>query len=243
MMVAGGAVSFGGSFVLGWLTQTTRATEGAGEAMSMDSIETDASATGLETAILPPPQASPIGTSGAGHEDTTKAMTEKRLKSLICEIQENIRQYKDKLQGLELLEQRLQIAQETLKEDVETLNNLRIEVAAMIARLQSERDKLLKSRVEIAQMEKANLMSIASAYDKMDVTSAGRILTNMCVMGKSATQKDDFGGGNSGMNDAVKILYYMGERTKAKLLAELVNSEPKLAAVLCQRLKQTVERE
>jgi hypothetical protein len=34
----------------------------------------------------------------------------------------------------------------------------------------------------------------------------------------------------------------MTERTKAKLLAELVTSEPKLAAVLCERLKEIVEQ-
>jgi hypothetical protein len=39
------------------------------------------------------------------------------------------------------------------------------------------------------------------------------------------------------IDDAVKILYYMTERTKAKLLAEIVTGEPKLAALLCQRLK------
>jgi hypothetical protein len=39
----------------------------------------------------------------------------------------------------------------------------------------------------------------------------------------------------------VKILHYMTERTKAKLLAEMVNSEPKLTAALCERLKQIAE--
>jgi flagellar motility protein MotE (MotC chaperone) len=45
------------------------------------------------------------------------------------------------------------------------------------------------------------------------------------------------------IDDAVKILFYMTERTKAKLLAEMVTSEPKLAAILCQRLKRIVEQE
>ncbi|MHC4571754.1 MAG: hypothetical protein ACYS0C_06730, partial [Planctomycetota bacterium] len=95
--------------------------------------------------------------------------------------------------------------------------------------------KLLKSRVEIAKSEKANLLSIAAAYDKMDSASAGKILTNM-------SQMQD-GSGSTTFDDAVKILHYMTERTKAKLLAELVTSEPKLAAVLCQRLKQIIEEE
>jgi hypothetical protein len=33
----------------------------------------------------------------------------------------------------------------------------------------------------------------------------------------------------------------MTERTKAKLLAEMVNTEPQLTAVLCQKLKKVVE--
>ena len=99
---------------------------------------------------------------------------------------------------------------------------------------EEEREKLLKSRIEIARAEKANLISIAAAYDKMDATKASEILTNMSKM-------QDSSDGN-GFDDAVKILYCMTERTKAKLLAELTTSEPKLAAVFCQRLKQIIER-
>jgi hypothetical protein len=46
---------------------------------------------------------------------------------------------------------------------------------------------------------------------------------------------------SSSFDDAVKILHYMTERTKAKLLAELATSEPALAAAMCKRLKQIVE--
>ena len=154
---------------------------------------------------------------------------------LAPEVREKIEDYNNKLKGLELKEQRLQIAQDVLKEDVEELNNLRVELTSIVASLKGERDKLLKSRVEVAQTEKANLMSIAATYDKMDATSAGKILTNMNQMESSRHRSD------SGIDDAVKILHYMTERTRAKLLAELVTSEPKLAAVLCRRLKQIIE--
>ena len=111
----------------------------------------------------------------------------------------------------------------------------------MIAGLKEERDKLLKTRLEISQAEKANLTTIATAYDKMDASSASKILASMCtgdVTGKQAGQVRLWA---SGFDDAVKILRYMSERTKAKLLAELVNTEPKLAAALCERLKQITE--
>ena len=54
-------------------------------------------------------------------------------------------------------------------------------------------------------------------------------------------QGTEAGKAYSSFDDAVKILYYMSERTKAKLLAEVATSEPALAAALCKRLKQIVE--
>ena len=98
------------------------------------------------------------------------------------------------------------------------------------------RDKLLKTRVDIDKAEKDNLVSIAATYDKMDPISAGKILSTMCTK-----QSADVGEGSSGFYDAVKILHYMTERTKAKVLAELVTSEPQLASLLCQRLKRVSE--
>lgn len=134
------------------------------------------------------------------------------------------------------------MTQDVLKEDIENLNTLRIELTSIIANLKSERDKLLKSRLEIGQTEKTNLVSIAATYDKMDVTGASKIFTNMCAaQDTSEIQAIEADNVSSSFDDAVKILHYMTERTKAKLLAELATSEPALAAALCQRLKQIVE--
>jgi flagellar motility protein MotE (MotC chaperone) len=60
----------------------------------------------------------------------------------------------------------------------------------------------------------------------------------MCT---SQTQLGKIDNQSSGFEEAVKILYYMTERTKAKLLAELTSPEPKLAAFLTQRLNQIIE--
>jgi flagellar motility protein MotE (MotC chaperone) len=242
MIGAGALVSFGGAFVFGWLTQSPKSSEGPGGSISSDSVPIAGAAAGPEEVMLAPLETASIGMSSVGRENMKKAMTEKQLKSLVYELRESVREHKNKQQGLAHLEQRLQMAEETLQKDIEHLNNLRVDLASMVSRLQSERDKLLKSRVEIAQAEQANLMSLASAYDKMDVSSAGKILTNMCVMGESRAPTEGSKGGGA-MDDAVKILHYMNERTKAKLLAELVNSEPKLTAALCQRLKQIVKEE
>ena len=166
-------------------------------------------------------------------------MTEMQLKNLIQDVREKMQEYSNRLQALAVRERRLQVTQDVLKEDIENLNSLRIELASTIANLKSERDKLLKSRLEIDQTEKVNLVSIAATYDKMEVTGASKILVNMCGTQDTSTMQHNETG--SSFNDAVKILHYMTERTKAKLLAELASSEPDLAAALCQRLKQIVE--
>ena len=225
---AGGLVSFTGMFVLAWLTTKTPIYQ------QVDANQPTLAIAGPNE-VLQLPQAA--GTTGVDDKATKKIMTEQQLKSLVYEVREKIQQYDGKLKDLELREQRLQTAHDTLKKDIENLNNTRVELASIVANLKSERDRLLKTRVEIEEAEKANFISIAAAYDKMDAASASKILGSMC-------ENQTAGGtmaGSSGLDDAVKILHYMTERTTAKVLAELVNTEPKLAALLCQRLKQITE--
>jgi len=228
MTAVAGLVSFAGTFAFAWFTKTAPASRG-------DKSSESTVARGEAEMNLLQPEAAATGTVGTVGDKMKKAMTEKQLKSLIYDIQEKMQEYNDKLQNLQVRKQRLQIAHSLIRNDIEKLNNLRIELASTVASLKSERDKLLKSRVEIAQTEKANLMSIAATYDKMNAASASKILTNM--------SKTQYGKESNNLDDVVKILHYMTERTKAKLLAELVTSEPKLAAALCRRLKQIVEKE
>jgi len=228
---AAGLVSFAGAFVLGWLNKPPLAS-------GPDESGQPTLAGGGAVPELPQPGAGVIGAVGTASDIEKKAMTEKQLKNLVFEVREKVQEYNNKLLDLEVREQRLQMAQDTLKQDIENLNDLRIELATIVANLKDERDKLLKSTLEVAQTEKANLVLIAASYDKMDASSAGKIVISMCT---SQTQPDKVDSQSSGFDEAVKILYYMTERTKAKLLAELTNTEPRLAAFLTQRLKQIVE--
>jgi len=222
-----GLISFAGAFAFAWFTKTAPANQAKGSNESK--VTVPKTGPGLSH-----PQADALGTVGSTNDKMKNAMTGKQLKGLVYDIQEKMQEYNDKLQRLQVREQRLQIAHNLLKKDIEKLNNLRTELASTVAGLKSERDKLLKSRAEISKTEKANLISIAATYDKMDAASASKILTNM-----SQTQNADK---VTNIDDAVKILYYMSDRTKAKLLAEVATSEPKLAATLCERLKQIVEK-
>jgi hypothetical protein len=229
---AAGLVSFTAAFTLAWLTKTTPENESdqsykqtlAGDENQLNLLQT---------------QVSVMSSADGSDTKIKKTIKEKQLKGLIYEVREKMQKYDNKLQSLEVREQRLQTAHDIIKKDIEELNSLRIELASIVAGLKTEREKLLKSRLQIAEAEKSNLMSMAATYDKMDPVSAGKILTNICA---TARLKDgEFGEHGTSLDDAVRILHYMTERTKAKLLAELVTSEPKLSAVLCQRLKQIAE--
>jgi len=232
---AAGLVSFAGAFVFAWLTPPSRVSLPDESELSV--LTGDKSEPGLSQT-----RTGALGTVAAASGPMTKAMTEQQLKNLVLDVREKMQEYNNRLQALGVRERRLQLTQDVLKKDIENLNSLRIELASTIANLKSERDKLLKSRLEIDQTEKINFVSIAAAYDKMDVTGASKIMTNMCAaQDTSEIQTTGTGNVSSSFDDAVKILHYMTERTKAKLLAELATSEPALAAALCQRLKQIVE--
>lgn len=235
IMTAVGLISFAGAFVVAWLTSPIPVADpNASQVPALAGNESETGPMNIQTSTL--------GLLDKTSDSMKKAMTEQQLKNLVQEVREKMREYDNRLQAIAVQEQRLQVAQNVLKEDIENLNNLRIELASTVASLKSERDKLLKSRLEITQTEKANLVTIAATYDKMDSSSASKILTSMCKAA-STTEKEESEAGKSisSFDDAVKILHYMTERTKAKLLAELATSEPALAAVLSQRLKQIVE--
>lgn len=228
---AAGLASFAGAFFLGWRTEPP--------SVSVPEEPTQPTLAVVETVPeLPQPGVDMIDAIGTDSNREKKAMTEKQLKNLVFEVREKIQEYNDKLQNLEVWEQRLQRTQDTLKEDIKNLNDLRVELSLIVTNLKDERDKLLKSRLEVAQSEKDNLVLIAATYDKMDASSAGKILISMCT---SQSQPDKFDSQSSGFDEAVKILYYMTDRTKAKLLAEITTAEPKLAAFLTKRLKKVVE--
>jgi hypothetical protein len=227
---AAGLASFAGAFVTVWITGRSEPPTPAAETTSQ---QANAHPTATSSESGPAATQSPT----AEEQEATKGLNEKQLKNLVFDVREKIREYEVKSKELEVREARLQITQETLKKDIDELNRMRVELAALVANLKEQKSRLMEARAEIAKSEKANLTVIAATYDKMDAASASKILSNMCAKQIEAGKIE-----GGAIDDAVKILYYMTERTKAKLLAEIAAGEPKLAAVLCLRLKKIVEQ-
>lgn len=227
-----GLASFVGAFATGWFTRPSAAS--AASEPNRAGVAGPAN-TPVQT---PTPVLSPTLSLPTDQPTAARSMSEEQLKELILQVRERIQEYDRKLLEVEKEKERLQIAQQTLKKDIETLNNLRVDLAASVADVKNERDQLLKARVEVAAAEKANLTAIAAAYDKMDPVGAGQILTNMAT---GSSRNGGSGSPTVNLDDAVKILFYMQDRTKAKVLAEIANQEPALAALLSQKLKQVQE--
>jgi hypothetical protein len=229
VIIISGILSFTGAFFFGWFTAPSPIPAEAKNTEPNQPLATDTKNKAESETVL-------TGAAAASDAEKT-AMMEKQLKSLVLDVREKMKEYNNKLRYLESAEQRLQIAQNVLKKDIEKLNNLRIELASSVARLKEEQNKLLQSRIQIEKTEKDNLTLIAATYDKMDTASAGKILTSMCTNQVQSNSQAN------GFDDAVKILHYMTDRSKAKVLAELAVSEPKLAAGLSQKLKLIIEKE
>jgi flagellar motility protein MotE (MotC chaperone) len=236
---AAGLVSFAGAFVAGWFTGPKAVAAGPDQTEAPG--QTHPPAPGAPALLAPNATATAesAALSVSERDGTgTRTLTEQQLKDLILEVRDKIQQYDRKLQDLEKEKERLQIARQTLKKDIDTLNNLRVDLAASVASLKSERDALLKARTEVEQVEKTNLMAIAAAYDRMDAARAGEILKTMAL----GRPQDGVPAQKANADDALKILHFMQERTKAKVLAEMAGTDPGLAATLSQRLKQVMEK-
>jgi flagellar motility protein MotE (MotC chaperone) len=219
VMILAGIVSFAGSFATTYFLKDSQRAEASAAVESSKSYDsTTGKVPGMD------PTNTRIVTGG---QNLSKSMTEKQLHNLIYDIREKMKELQKREKESAYQEERIQTARDTLQQDIDNLDNLRVQLTTTLARLKTQEDNLRKTMVEITSAEKANMLRLASYYDKMDVTQSSKIMTNMAT--------------GSQLDDAVKIIHYMTERTAGKLLGEIGNTQPELASVLSQQLKRVKE--
>ena len=223
--ILAGMVSFAGAFSFSWLTKTTEQKE---------DLRADTSPQGMKTEQH---QQGPEEIPELVDSELKRNLTEKQLKGLIYDFQAKMREYENKIEMLEKRNERRQVAKKTLEKDLEDLENLRGDLASTVTELKDQRRRLNELQVKINQQEKTNLVNIGSTYDRMDPKSASKILMSM-----SKAPDGQYSAAGAGFEDAVKILYYMDDRTRANLLAELTEQEAQLAALFCKKLKHVEEQ-
>jgi len=158
--------------------------------------------------------------------DTVPSVDEKHLYDLIKEVRDKTEDCRKREFALTQQEQRLQMTKELLAKQTQELEALRLQVNTAVTHLKEVQGELDKNRIAIAADETKNLKRTAAVYDRMDPAAGGQILQSMCTGNQSS--------------DAVKILYYMSERSVAKLLSEM--SDKKLAGSLIEQLKRIKEQ-
>lgn len=151
---------------------------------------------------------------------------EQQLQELVQEMRLKSSEYRTKLRKLKDREKRLEITQGLLTQEAQDLENLRLKLVAQLPLLKEAKAELIQTRIRIGRAESGNLERLAKTYEKMDPTAGSEILAKM------VTHEQE--------EDAVKILFFMSERSSAKLLAEITDKD--LAARLCEKMKK-IEKE
>jgi len=222
LAVAGG-FSFAAVFGASWFVKKKKAQELAQQALQQpDPV----------AAVNAP---APSGTAPGGvtfevsSEIAQMGMSERQLKNLIHDIREKLKEYHTRQSQLETDAARIEISRQALQTDIDRLNSLRDKLDLAMSEMKQKEQQLQESIVEIDQLERTNFQRLASTYEKMDVTQAGKIMVTMAA--------------SSQLQDSVKIIYYMTDRSAAKLLGEIATVRPELATVISSHLKRIKESE
>jgi hypothetical protein len=161
-----------------------------------------------------------------GKGEARKALPEQeKIEQLTKDLRARIAEYERKDHKFIEREKRLALAEENLIHRAKELETLRLQMVGPLTRLKDAMAELDRSRVQVSKQEKANLLRIASTFEKMDPVRGGGILSGMAA--------------NKQLDDVAKILFYMSERTSAKMLAEITDKV--VAAQLTEKMQKIRE--
>ncbi len=226
ILASAGLVSFVSAFTVSWFIKRSQpvlpetAQKQVREGTSPEMFDISGPDSNTETSLIE---------DDAASYRLSKSMTEKQLKSLIYDIREKMAEYRYSEKELDRRRQRMQVIQDTLQEDIDKLDTLRVQLTSILSNLQQQEHSLKQTTLEIEEVEQVNMKNLAARYDKMSTDLATNIMINMAS--------------NNQLNDAVKIMYYMSERTSGKLLGDIGKSKPDLAALISLQLKRIQESE
>jgi hypothetical protein len=214
-----GIISFGGTFGATWILR------GPAPAAATEAVENETKAE--EQTAKAEDKVPELKITENPGEEMARGMTEKQMQGLIFDIREKMKEYKFKERQLTEQEERIRVAREGLQEDLTRLSQLQAQLTLVYEKIRKQESSLQAKQLDITQTEKANMTKLAATYDKMDAAQASKVLISMAA--------------NQQLPDAVKILYYMSERTSAKVIGEIATTKPDVAGVLSLELKRIRE--
>lgn len=221
LLIAAGISSFAAAFGTSWYLNKKKAALLAQKAQAAP----PAQAAGVASAA----EAVPPLDFSSGSETASMGMSERQLQNLIHDVRTKLKDYQQRELQLEQEAARIEMSRQALQQDIDRLNALRDKLNVSISEIQQKETELQQSVMEIAALEKTNFQRLAGTYEKMEVVQAGKIMVTMAASNQ--------------LQDAVKIIYYMTDRSAGKLLAEIATAKPELASIICAHLKRIKESE
>ena len=220
ILIGAGILSFLFSFGASWFMKKNQPVLPPEPAKTQTENPQAASASG---SLMPVPKA----LNAAEMDSLPQGLSERELENLIQDIRGRMQEYRSKEKKLSEEAERIQLAHQSLQEEIDRLNQLRNKISVLTQTLDEKEQAYKKTLLQIETIEQSNFQRLAATYDKMETTQASRILANMAAGSQS--------------QDAIKILYYMTERTAAKVLGEIGTTQPDLAAMISIKLKRVQE--
>jgi len=154
------------------------------------------------------------------------SLQERDLDELVRNLRQRIADCRAQAQQLSEREKQISIVQDQLNRQAQELEDLRVKAAAALVALRQEKEAMEAEKVKITAEGRVNLKKTAAIYEKMDAIAGGKILADMCL--------------ESNEDSVVRILYYMSDRSAAKVIEAL--EDKKLAARLCDKIKHIHEQ-
>ena len=162
----------------------------------------------------------------SGLESMQMSVRESKLENLTSELNRQKMDLSKRSRQLDNRERQIKVAAGQLAEAARDLESMRLQLAAPLVRLKSLKESLEQTRLTISREETTNLKGIAKTYEQMSTESSSKVIEAMCT-------------GNQ-IRDAAKILQFMSDRGRAKLLSSL--SDQSLTARLFDMMK-TIRQE
>ena len=223
IIITSAIISFSGAFIVTMMLKKYNPNKAQAQISSQEQVkEQESNADSQESAGIKLDMTS-------RKSELQKSLSEKQLQNLIYDVREKIKENESQKQHLDEQEKRLHIVQGSLQQEIDNLNSLKVELTSTLSSLKQQQQNLENTIIEISEMEKQNIKTIAKRYNMMDVAYASKIMINMVT--------------NNQLNDVVKILYYMGERESAKLLGQIGQEQTAVAAQLCKSMQRLKENE
>lgn len=221
IMAGLGLICFAASFTVGLFTRTKD------EPVITDGVPGDAQTVETLAGTDNPGDNADAATAGnsfqAKQVDLNRSLSERQLKSLISEMRSKLSDFSAKEKMLKAKEARIQMSIKELQKNVMGMEDLRVKLTAIASSIKQNQKVLDDKLVRIEDVEKKNIMKTSAIYDKMKPQQASEIMINL-----AASNQLDY---------AVKITYYMTDRTSANLIAEISETQPNLAATISDKMR------